>query len=59
MRQILAITHERVRMEDQSDYFAKKIHPLRVLVLIGRSYGAEPRCKPEHTLYDAWKDRLH
>ena len=43
-------------MEDMDDYFAKKFHPLKVMYLIGRSWGAEPTCKAKETLYDAWKD---
>ena len=58
VRQVLVITHEKARMEDQSDYFANKFHPLRVMYVIGRSYTAAPKCKPKETLFDAWNDRL-
>ena len=55
-QKVLVITHEKARVEDMSDYFQKKFHPLEVVYLVGRSYKASPQCKPEETLFDAWKD---
>ena len=42
-----------------SDYYQKKLHPLHVLYLIGRSYTAGPTCRPDETLFDAWKELVH
>ena len=53
---ILVITHEEARVEDMDDYFAKKFYPMRVLYVIGRSYKAEPECRPDKTLFDAWQE---
>ena len=53
---ILVITHEKARVEDMDDYFAKKFYPLKVLYVIGRSYKAEPECRPDKTLFDAWQE---
>ena len=50
------ITHEKARVEDMDDYFAKKFYPMKVIYVIGRSYRADPECRPDKTLYDAWKE---
>ena len=55
-RKVLVITHEKARVEDMDDYFAKKFYPLKVIYLIGRSYKASPECSPDETLFDAWKE---
>ena len=31
----------------------------RAVYVLGRSYKAEPRCKPEEMLFDNWMDRSH
>ena len=54
--QVFVITHEKARLEDMDDYFARKFHPLVPMFMIGRSYAMEPECKPSETLYDLWKD---
>ena len=54
--QILVITHEKARVEDMDDYFAKKLYPLRVMYVIGRSNAASPECRPDKTLFDAWQE---
>ena len=55
-RKVLVITHEKARLEDIDDYFAKKFSSLQMIYLIGRSYKASPECEPDVTLFDAWKE---
>ena len=50
------ITHEKATPDSIDDYFQKKFHPLNPLFVIGRSYAMEPKCHPEHTVYDVWKE---
>ena len=57
-KQVFVITHEKARTKELDDYFALKFHPLQVMMVVGRSYKAEPECDPRHTLYDAWRDRM-
>ena len=49
---------KKARAKELDDYFALKFHPLQVMMVVGRSYKAEPECDPRHTLYDAWKDHM-
>ena len=53
------ITHEKANRDEMNDYFQRKFYPMQVVYLIGRSYKAEPTCKPDETLYDAWKELIH
>ena len=57
-KQVFVITHEKARTKELDDYFALKFHPLQVMMVVGRSYKAEPECDPKVTLYDAWRDRM-
>ena len=57
-KQVFVITHEKARTKELDDYFSLKFHPLQVMMVVGRSYKAEPECDPRHTLYDAWRDRM-
>ena len=57
-KQVFVITHEKARTKELDDYFALKFHPLQVMMVVGRSYKAEPECDPRHTLYDAWQDHM-
>ena len=43
-------------MADMDDYFYNKFYPLQPMYVLGRSYAADPPCKPEETLFDCWKD---
>ena len=56
---VLAITHEKANRDEMNDYFQKKFYPMTVVYMIGRSYKAEPQCKPDETLFDAWKELIH
>ena len=51
------MTHEKTKLKDTDDYFAKKFAPLVPLYIMSRSYVMEFECKP-HTLFDSWKDRF-
>ena len=50
------MTHELSKNEEMSTYFAKKFYPANPQYVVGRSYKAEPKCKPEHTLFDNWME---
>ena len=56
---VLVVTHEKANRDDMNDYFQKKFYPLQVVYLIGRAYKATPTCKPDETLFDAWKELIH
>ena len=56
--EVFVITHERARIKEMDDYFARKFEPLQVMMVMGRSYAAAPKCDPRVTLYDAWKDHI-
>ena len=57
--QVLVMSHERTNSAEMDSYFGNKFHPARPIYVVGRSYKAEPQCKPEHTLFDNWMDRSH
>ena len=48
------MSHEKTREDEMTNYFSKKFYPAVPVFVLGRSCKAEPRCKPEHTLYDNW-----
>ena len=50
------MSHEKSDEKEMTSYFANKFRPARPLFVFGRSYAADPKCKPEHTLYDNWLD---
>ena len=50
------MTHELSKNEEMSTYFAKKFCPATPQFVVGRSYKASPKCKPEETLFDNWMD---
>lgn len=54
----MVLTHELTKLQDSHDFFARKFAPLVPVYVMSRSYKAEPKCKPEHTLYHCWKDRF-
>ena len=56
--EVLVITHEKARIKEMDDYFARKFSPLTVMMVMGRSYAAEPQCDPKVALYDVWKDHI-
>ena len=53
------MSHELTDPKEMSSYFANKFHPARPVYVVGRSYKAEPKCKPQETLFDNWMDRSH
>ena len=57
--QVLVMSHERTNEVEMSSYFGNKFSPARPVYVLGRSYKAEPTCKPEETLFDNWMDRSH
>ena len=57
--QVLVMTHEKANEAQMDSYFANKFHPARPVYVLGRSYKAEPKCKPQETLFDNWMDRSH
>ena len=48
------MTHENAREKEMTDYFTKKFSPALPVFVMGRSYTAQPTCKPENTLFDNW-----
>ena len=54
--QVLVFTHEKTNLAYMDDYFTRKFAVIQAQFIIGRSYAAEPKCLPEQTLFDAWKD---
>ena len=56
LRKVLVLTHEATRLEETTDYFARKFAPLVPFYVMSRSYKMSPECLPEHTLFDCWKD---
>ena len=48
------MSHEKAREDEMTSYFSKKFFPAVPVYVFGRSYAAEPKCKPEQTLYDNW-----
>ena len=53
------MSHELADEKEMSDYFGNKFYPARPVYVVGRSYKAEPKCKPEETLFDNGMDRPH
>ena len=53
---LLSKQSKMMKTQAKNDYYQKKLQPLHVLYLIGRSYKATPKCTPDKTLFDAWKD---
>ena len=56
LRQALVVTHENAKPELMSDFFAKKLHPLELLLVYVRSCKANPPCKACQSLWWGWKD---
>ena len=57
--QVLVMSHEKADAGQMDSYFGNKFYPARPVYVIGRSYKAEPVCKPRETLWDNWMDRSH
>ena len=57
--QVLVMSHEKTKEVEMSSYFGNKFYPARPVYVLGRSYKANPTCKPEETLFDNWMDRSH
>ena len=57
--QVLVMSHELADEKEMCSYFGNKFYPARPVYVVGRSYKAEPKCKPEETLFDNWMDRSH
>ena len=55
---VLVVTYPLTKLYDTDDYFAKKFSPLAPLYIMSRSYKMVPKCEPQHTLFDCWKDRF-
>ena len=54
LTQVFIMSHEKTRENEMTNYFSKKFYPVVPVFVLGRSYTAEPKCKPEYTLYDNW-----
>ena len=50
------MTHELAADREMDSYFAEKFYPARPLFVLGRSYKADPECKPQETLFNNWMD---
>ena len=57
--QVLVMSHELADEKEMCSYFGNKFYPARPVYVVGRSYKAEPKCKPQETLFDNWMDRSH
>ena len=56
--QVLVLTHERASAEETMPYASYVFAPIPVIGVYGRSYRAEPQCRPEESVYCGWKDVL-
>lgn len=55
--QVLVLTHELSNPAEYSDYLAQVLQPAKVLMVLGRSRDAFPKCSSEECVYYAWRDR--
>ena len=53
------MSHELTNEAAMDSYFGNKFFPAKPVYVLGRSYKAEPACKPQQTLFDNWMDRSH
>ena len=56
--EVFILTHEKAKPKLLSDYFSKKFHPLAPVMVIGRSFAADPITKQKATLWDCWKETV-
>ena len=57
--QVLIMSHDKSKEQQMSSYFGNKFYPARPVFTLGRSYTADPQCKPQESLFDNWMDRSH
>ena len=55
-QQAIVLTHEGTSTDQMVPYFSHRFRPLQPLTVFGRDAKAEPKCKPSHAVYYAWKD---
>ena len=53
------MSHERSNSAEMDSYLSNKFYPAKPVYVLGRSYKAEPTCKPQEALFDNWMDRSH
>ena len=53
------MSHELTDEAAMDSYFGNKFFPAKPVYVLGRSYKAEPACKPHQTLWHNWMDRSH
>ena len=56
---VIVMSHELANDQEMDSYFAEKFYPAKPIFVLGRSYKADPECKPDQTLYNNWMDPSH
>ena len=55
----LILTHEESKPKFFDTHLSEVLYPIRPILIQGRSYKADPPCKPEHSMYYFYKAGLH